>query len=65
MKYINKKITYQSISRFILVDGADPGPVEVLKQSDPRHIECILRGDDTEEIRERLLREHWVCVRIG
>lgn len=62
---VSSTSSYQCISGFVLVDGADSCPIKVLKQADAWQVERVLRGHDAEEVRERLLREHRVGVRVG
>ena len=58
-------MSYQGVLGLVLVEGAEPGPVELLEEGEAGLVELALRGHDPEEVGEAARREHRVRVRVG
>ena len=48
-----------------MVEGAGSCPVVISHDGQPRRVELVVGGNDTEKVRKRLLREHRVGVGVS
>lgn len=62
---LHQNSLYQCVSGLVLINRADPGPVEVQKQRHSRCVEGVFRRHDPKEIREAIGCEHRMGVRIA
>lgn len=57
--------SYQCVSRLVLINRADSGPVEVQQQCHSRRVQSVLGWHDPEEVREAVGREHGMSIRVA
>jgi hypothetical protein len=58
-------LTYQTVTRQILINGPDAGPIKVAYEGDPRQAQCVLGRHHSEEVGVVFNCVNGVCVRIG
>ena len=58
-------VTHQSVSRLVLINGADPGPIEVHQKRHARRVERVLRRHHPKEIWKAVAGEHRVRVCVA
>ena len=57
--------THQSVSRLVLINGTDPGPIEVHQKRHARRVELVLRRHHPKEIWKAVVGEHRVRVSVA
>lgn len=65
LRFREAQITYQSVSRLVLVNCTDSRPIEVRQQRHAGSIECVLGWHHPEEVREAIAREHRMRIRVA
>lgn len=57
-------VTYQCVSRFVLINSTDSGPVVLCQKSESWCVEGVFRWYYPKEIGKTVAREHRVGVRV-